>query len=91
VTRRFDDADVQERLARPVGQFDEAEALLTIEPFHFGLPLGPSRDRPRRLARRSIKRPRRRATKRRRGFWRLIGITAPTITEVFASAHLQSV
>src|SRR5450631_4298869 len=55
MTRRFDDADVQKRFARSVGQFDESEAFLTIEPFHFGLPLGPRRDRPGRFPRRTIK------------------------------------
>ena len=91
MARGFDDADVQEGLAGAVRQLDKAEALLAVEPLHLGLPLGPSRHRPGGLARRTVSEPRRGATKRRSRFERLVGETAPTITEVFASAHLQSV
>src|SRR5215470_829822 len=59
----FDDADVQKRLAGPVGQLDESETLFTIEPLHLGLPFRPCWHRPRRLPRRTVKGPRRRASK----------------------------
>jgi len=87
----FHDADMKESFTGAVGQFDESESLLAIEPFNFGLPFRSGWYRPGLLSRRTVERPGRRTSKRRRGFWRLVGITAPTITEVFASAHLRSV
>src|SRR5215467_8956802 len=60
---RLGDTDVQQCLAGPVGQFDESESLLAIEPFHFSLPFRTCRYRPRRLSRRSVEGPRRRASK----------------------------
>jgi hypothetical protein len=52
MARRFDDTDAEKCLARPVGQFDEAEALLAIEPFALVCRSGLS---PRAVSRRPIK------------------------------------
>ena len=38
MAREFNDADVKESFAGPVGQFDKPEALFTIEPLHLRLP-----------------------------------------------------
>src|SRR5579871_1378210 len=51
-------ADVQECFAGSVGQFDKSEPLLTVEPFHLGLPLRPARHWP-GLPRRTVKGTRR--------------------------------
>src|SRR6185437_14742115 len=46
----FEHGDVQEGVARAVGELDEAEALLRIEPFDHGIDDGTGRRRPRRPA-----------------------------------------